>query len=504
MTDRDFSELSQAQILEILVELQHVMESRGKPLPMVSQVGGPSKLESALMEKQSRRSFDQNVTAHPRLLAAIVEASPDAITSRTLDGVLLTWNKGAERMFGFTAQEAIGRNHEGLFESSRKAEIEEINDRLMRGESIIDLETVRVRKDGSLKNISVNISPIMEAGQVVRVCSIARDIDARKVTEKALHDALARERQRASELAAVLDAVPAVVLIAHDRHCERITGNRAASETLRMALGANMSKNPRNDGRPAHFRVRRGGKDLSPDEFPVERAAREGIDIRGFEEEIAFDDGTVTHLIGNAKPLLNQAGEIYGAVAAFVDISARKDAEDRIRQLAHLDPLTRLPNRILLMDRIEQALAISQRNQARAGVIFLDLDNFKDINDRHGHHMGDQLLQRMAERIRESIREADTVSRLGGDEFIVVLPELRDVSDADVIAAKMLDVVGEQCILAGQRIRVTASLGISIFPDHGRDAETLIRHADQAMYDAKESGRNTHVVYGAPPGRNPD
>ena len=136
----------------------------------------------------------------------------------------------------------------------------------MRGESIVDLETVRRRKDGTPVHISVNISPITEAGRVVRVCSIARDIGARKETEKALHAALAREKERATELAAVLDAVPAIVLIAHDRLCERITGNRAASETLRMAIGANMSKNPRNESPPVHFRVQRNGADLHPDD----------------------------------------------------------------------------------------------------------------------------------------------------------------------------------------------------------------------------------------------
>lgn len=499
MTERDFSELSHAQILDILAELQRTLAARAGAAPLAQSPALPCKLESALTEQQAKRRIDPRLAAHPLLLAAIVEASPDAITSRTLDGVILTWNKGAERLFGFTAREAVGRNHVGLFEEARRPELDAINERLVRGESIVDMETVRRRKDGSLVHVSVNVSPITENGRVVRVCSIARDIGARKATEAALEAALAREKQRATELAAVLDAVPAIVLIAHDRNCERITGNRAASETLRMAVGANMSKNPRNETRPSHFRVQRNGKDLGPDEYPVERAAREGIDIRGFEEEIAFDDGSVTHLIGNAKPLLNPAGKIYGAVAAFVDISARKDAEERIRQLAHLDPLTRLPNRILLMDRIEQALAISQRNHARAAVIFLDLDHFKEINDRLGHHVGDQLLQRVAERIRASIREADTVSRLGGDEFIIVLPELHNVADADVIAGKVLFLVGQEYIVAGQKLRVTASLGISIFPEHGRDAETLIRHADQAMYHAKQSGRNTHVVFRADP-----
>ena len=169
--------------------------------------------------------------------------------------------------------------------------------------------------------------------------------------------------------------------------------------------------------------------------------------------------------------------------------------EEQIRRMAHFDSLTNLPNRILLMDRLDQALAISQRNHSKTSVIFMDLDHFKKINDSMGHHVGDMLLQQVAERIRGALREVDTVSRLGGDEFVMVLPELRHTEDATTIAEKLLRALDEDFFVSGDKVRISPSLGISIYPDHASDAGTLIRIADKAMYHAKQAGRNTYRFY---------
>jgi diguanylate cyclase (GGDEF)-like protein/PAS domain S-box-containing protein len=482
-------------LLEILTELHGLIERR-RPDPTASGVAEPppSKLESAFSRQVNAPAA--RVTPHPQLLAAIVEASPDAITSRTLDGILLTWNRGAEKMYGYAAHEVIGRPHDRLLPEEGAAELEAINARLARGESIEDFETVRRRKDGSLVDVSLNLAPMFEHGNLVRICTIARDITARKAAAVALQLALAQARAGAAELAAVLDAVPAVVFIAHDPECERLTGNRAACEFFDMAAGSNMSVGARPDGQ-ARFRICRDGRELRADERPVEMAARRGIEVRGFEEEIVFDDGTVRHLIGNAKPLRGDSGRVTGAVAAFVDISERKQAEEQVRRMAHLDALTQLPNRTLLMDRLQQALAASQRNRTRTAVLFIDLDRFKDINDSQGHHVGDQLLQEVATRLRLAIREADTVSRLGGDEFIVVLPELREADGAVAVAHKILAAVGAEYVVAGHALRITPSIGISLFPDHAQDAGLLLRMADKAMYRAKQGGRGSYRVHAA-------
>lgn len=495
MENRNISDLSRTQLLEILKDLQNHLERRNLPFPNNPGLQSPSKLESAILQRQARLAAPPRIAAHPQLLAAIVEASEDAISSRMLDGTILTWNKGSERIFGYTEQEAVGKNHTMLFPNPDIGEMKAIDQRLARGEAIREHESVRKRKDGSLVRISLNISPMLENGEVVRVCSVARDITERRATEEALQEALARERARAAELAAVLHAVPAVVFIAHDRECLNMSGNPAAAELLRMPQGGNMSKTAPAAERPMHFQVLRDGKEIPPEELPVQKAAREGVEVRGFEESIVFSDGTVKYLIGNAKPLRDPAGKVYGAVSAFLDITARREAEEQIRRMAHFDSLTGLPNRSLLMDRLEQALAVSQRNHSLTGVVFMDLDHFKEINDRLGHHVGDALLRQVAERLRGCVREVDTVSRLGGDEFIIVLAEQRQPGDATTIAQKILSAVDAGYRVGSEQLSVSASLGISLCPDHGRDPDLLIRLADRAMYMAKQAGRSNTRIY---------
>jgi len=176
--------------------------------------------------------------------------------------------------------------------------------------------------------------------------------------------------------------------------------------------------------------------------------------------------------------------------AVVRDITERKSWESRIYSLAYSDSLTGLPNRLLLRDRLEHAIAAAQRNRTLVGVLFLDLDRFKTVNDSFGHHAGDQLLRDIGERTRGCVREIDTVSRLGGDEFVVVLPELRDSLDAGAVARKILSAVAEPYRIESHDVAVTPTPGISLYPQDGVDAETLLRNADTAMYHAKEGGKN--------------
>jgi len=171
------------------------------------------------------------------------------------------------------------------------------------------------------------------------------------------------------------------------------------------------------------------------------------------------------------------------------DITDRKSWENRIYSLAYSDSLTGLPNRLLLRDRLEHAIAQAQRNRTLVGVLFFDLDHFKAINDSYGHHVGDELLREIGDRTRSCVREIDTVSRLGGDEFVVVLPELREPLDAAAVARKILTALGQGYRIDGHDLTITQTLGISIYPQDGPDADALVRNADSAMYHAKESGK---------------
>ncbi len=193
----------------------------------------------------------------------------------------------------------------------------------------------------------------------------------------------------------------------------------------------------------------------------------------------------------------DEQGEATHYIGVFTDISERKQSEERIRHLAHHDALTGLPNRILLEDRIKQAILKSRRSELPTAVIFIDLDRFKNINDTLGHEVGDNLLMQAAERGLASLRETDTLCRLGGDEFVVVLPELEHVQDAMHVARKLLAEFSRPYLLAGHALTVTASAGVAVCPDDAQSVSDLLRLADAAMYRAKEEGRNTVCFHSA-------
>lgn len=179
------------------------------------------------------------------------------------------------------------------------------------------------------------------------------------------------------------------------------------------------------------------------------------------------------------------------------EIREREAVEEKIRHLAHHDALTGLPNRRLLEDRIEQALAMAKRSQNQLAILFIDLDRFKLVNDTLGHHVGDLLLQSVAERICGLLREVDTVSRIGGDEFVVVLPNMDSPSAANEVATRILESLGQAYFVESHALIVTSSIGISLYPGNGDTAEELISRADAAMYFAKQKGRNNYQLFTA-------
>jgi diguanylate cyclase (GGDEF)-like protein/PAS domain S-box-containing protein len=201
-------------------------------------------------------------------------------------------------------------------------------------------------------------------------------------------------------------------------------------------------------------------------------------------------DGAESAIEDSAAPIYDRSGEITGAVIVFHDVSLSRAMAGEMKHLAEHDVLTGLPNRMLLKDRITRAIATARRNGTQIAVLFLDLDQFKRVNDSLGHAAADRLLQSVAARLVSNVRDTDTVSRLGGDEFVVLLSEIKHASDAGHMARKMLTSMTVGHDIDGHSVAVTASIGISTFPEDGEDAEALMKNADTAMYRAKEIGRN--------------
>ena len=199
-------------------------------------------------------------------------------------------------------------------------------------------------------------------------------------------------------------------------------------------------------------------------------------------------DGQETAIEDSAAPIRDANGQVVGAVIVFRDVGAALETSRRMTTLAQHDPLTGLPNRLLLHDRLSEAIALRHRHHKNLAVCFVDVDGFKDINDSQGHGTGDLVLQSIAQGMVGSLRNSDTVCRYGGDEFVIVLSELERVSHAIGVCEKLQHAAAGPHRVNGRDVALTASLGVAVYPDHGDDATTLITNADAAMYDAKRSG----------------
>ncbi|RUM39785.1 MAG: hypothetical protein DSY57_00680 [Desulfobulbus sp.] len=212
-----------------------------------------------------------------------------------------------------------------------------------------------------------------------------------------------------------------------------------------------------------------------------------------------------------ASPLHDQKGNIYGAIEVARNITDRlriekelRESKSRLYRLAHHDALTGLPNRLLFEDRLDQAILKAKRNSNKLGILFLDLDRFKQINDTLGHDVGDELLIAVAKRLQNQCRQSDTVARIGGDEFVFILDNLRDREGAEVVAKKILNALKQPVILTDHELEVSTSIGIALYPDDSTDIDGVIKRADIALYQAKEAGRNQYRLYSPEMGKETD
>ena len=220
-----------------------------------------------------------------------------------------------------------------------------------------------------------------------------------------------------------------------------------------------------------------------------------GQSIADKEEKETWPDGRETWVLTTKVAMRDRSGQVIGTMGIAHNITDRKEAEIKVRHMALHDALTGLPNRILLEDRLTQAFSLARRNQTQVAVLMFDLDRFKYVNDSFGHYVGDRLLQLVAARLNECIRQSDTIARLGGDEFVVALHSISGIDKAELVANKIVATIARPFEIAGHQLHVGASIGICLFPDDGDTPELLLQHADAAMYEAKRRGRNQHCFF---------
>lgn len=400
---------------------------------------------------------------------AIIQSSDDAIISKTLNGTVTSWNRAATAIFGYTAEEMVGQSMLKLFPPHLMNEEALILERIIEGEKIDHFETLRVRKDGRQIRVEVTISPIRDAqGRIVGASKIARDITERKATEDRLQ-LISSVFTHTSEAVAITDG-KGTFLEVNDAFT-RLTGY-----TRDDAIGRDLFM----------FRSSRQGPEVYQQLWTELQATGH------CQGEVWSRRKTGDAFAGllTVSCVYDRAGKPIKYVAIFADITPLRQHQERLERIVNFDPLTGLPNRLLLSDRLKQSLANAKRQQQALAVIYLDLDGFKEINDRYGHDAGDRLLVALAQYIQASIRDVDTLARMGGDEFVVVLTDVDTAQGCCQILQRILDACNTPVEIDGKTLQVSASLGVTFFPGDDSDVDQLMRHADQAMYEAKQAGKN--------------
>ncbi|MDR3586625.1 MAG: EAL domain-containing protein [Desulfosporosinus sp.] len=235
-----------------------------------------------------------------------------------------------------------------------------------------------------------------------------------------------------------------------------------------------------------------------PLNYPIVRCLKEGDRVRLPNQAVLMHrNGTTMAIEDSTTPIRNRADVVIGGVLVFHDVSDKRNLMKELSHQAHHDALTGLPNRLLFNEYLNQALAQAACRQGKLAVLFLDLDRFKLINDTMGHNLGDLLLNVVAERIRETLREGDILARQGGDEFLVLLSEISHIQEVVTVSERILGVFSQPLMLDGNEVYISTSIGISLYPTDGSDLETLVKQADTAMYYAKEQGRNNYQFFTA-------
>ncbi|MGB8731945.1 MAG: EAL domain-containing protein, partial [Candidatus Sulfotelmatobacter sp.] len=413
-----------------------------------------------------------------RLQAAALEAAANSIVITDSNGTIMWVNQAFTTMTGYSKEEAMGKTPRLLkSEEQPEAYYAELWSTISSGK-VWKGEIVNRRKDGTTYTEEMTITPVSqgEGRADTQFIAIKQDISERKQAEQALRRA--EEKYRAI----FEDAVIGIFQASADGHLLNV--NRAFAGIHGYDSPEQMLAELSNLNAPAQLFV----EPKRIDELRHVLAGKELV--RDFELQVYRRDRSERVVLVNVRAVHDASGNMMFYEGTVEDITARKVAEDRVQFLAYYDALTGLPNRTLLQDRLATALAGARRRKDKVALLFLDLDRFKLINDSLGHSFGDLLLQEVAQRLKKWAREQDTVARLGGDEFLIVLNGVKNIADAAVAADRMTKSMTSGFVVQGRPLNITCSLGISVFPEHGTNSETLIKNADAAMYFAKENGRN--------------
>ena len=448
------------------IEFRPTVLDNGSTLVMFADITERKRAEEAFQE--SEKQFRH-----------LVQYIPDILSVHDINGKIIDVNQLACESLGYTREELLDLSVQDIEQDFVADKYREQLNRMVPGVPIL-MEGVQKRKDGTTFPVEIRIG-MFESGGKKLFLSLVRDITERKRAEAALRESEKRYRQ-------IVDNANDIIYGVDRRGYFSFINPVAARIT----------------GYLEHELLGRHYLDLISPAYrkDTERFYRLQLVKRRkntyYEFPIIIRNGTKVWL-GQNLQLVMEGERVVGFQAVARDITNRKRAEEAIKELAYQDALTGLPNRIMFNDHLTMALSLARRHQQRFCIMWLDLDHFKNINDTLGHSVGDKLLRVVGERLTGLLRTSDTIARMGGDEFLLLLTEITQKKNVTTIAQKILESIRKPFTIDDHEIMITASIGITIFPDDGDDADMLMKSADLAMYRAKEKGRDNFQYYSSIP-----
>ncbi|UCV24601.1 EAL domain-containing protein [Ferribacterium limneticum] len=431
-----------------------------------------------------RKTTRQALTLSEARFRAMSDASPLGIFVSDVHGECIYTNEAYQAISGLSLEQTLGTNWRmAIHPDDRERVLVEWRAAAL-GKEKFTTKARFLRADGSIVWARLNAAAMLDGLQPRGYVQTVEDITERNAAE----DALFEEKERAQvTLNSIGDAVLTTNLPGNVTYLNQVA-EMMTGWSCQNAIGRPLSE---------VFRIVDGTtREVAPN--PAQRAISENRTVGLAADSILLRrDGFESAIEDSAAPIHNRDGQVAGAVIVFHDVSESRAMALKMAHLAQHDFLTGLPNRVLLTERLSRAIGQARRHSKRVAMMFIDLDYFKHINDSLGHAVGDLLLQMVAERLKLCVRDTDTVCRQGGDEFVILLTEIEQAPDAAPVAEKILAAFAEPCLICGNELHVTLSIGISIYPDDGQDADDVMKNADTAMYHAKANGRNNYQFFTA-------
>lgn len=443
--------------------------------------GRPSGFRGFIRDVTERRQTEEALRESEARYRGIIESIQDAYYEVDLRGNLVLLNGAFCRMIGYAPEEVKGRNNRDFMSDKAANRVFRIFNQVYRtGTPAEGFDWEMLRKDGSTVMGEGSVQLVRNAeGEVIGFRGILRDVTERRKVEKALRESESRFR--------------ALTNLSTDWYWEqdmefRYTRMESRHEKANATQSTFLGKRPWETALEIQAT---GGWEAHRDQLVQRKPFRDVVMHRMLDGDRPY------YISVCGEPIFDSEGVFAGYRGVSREITDQKLAEERIHHLATHDALTGLPNRTMFSHLLSTAIPAAQRSKSNIAVLFIDLDRFKFINDTLGHDAGDKLLKEVATRFKKALRASDVVARLGGDEFVVLVPEVRDEAHAAKVARKVLDASIKPFILGGRECRVTASVGISMFPRDGNDEHWLMKNADIAMYYAKSEGKNNYQFYSA-------